>query len=82
MSYFLIKNLIFLEDIHLRHVRSVIHAKKHLLNILKCVSINFLWLDLVWYFQNSLELPTVTPQTFIFGILDSASKQWFHFKKQ
>ena len=32
-----------------------------------------LWWDLVQYFQNSLTLPALTPQTAIFGILDSAS---------
>ena len=32
-----------------------------------------LWSELVQYFQNSLVLPTLTPQTVIFGLVDSAS---------
>ena len=32
--------------------------------------IKSLWSDLVQYFQNSLVLPTLTPQTSIFGFLD------------
>ena len=37
----------------------------------ECDRIKCLRSDLVQYFQNSLELPTFTPQTSIFGFLDS-----------
>ena len=37
-------------------------------NLVKC-----LWSDIVRCFQNCLVLPTLTPQTIIFGILDSVS---------
>ena len=37
-------------------------------------------MDLVQYFQNSLVLPTLTPQTAIFGILDSTNSD-YNFKK-
>ena len=36
----------------------------------ECDHIKSLWSDLVQYFQNSLVLPTLTPQTSIFGFLD------------
>ena len=36
----------------------------------ECDRIKSLWSDLVQYFQNSLVLPTLTPQTSIFGFLD------------
>ena len=39
-----------------------------------------LWSDLVHYFQNSLALPILTPQTAIFGFLDSTSSD-YNFKK-
>ena len=37
------------------------------------VTVLYLWSNLVQYFQNSLTLPTSTPQTATFGILNSAS---------
>ena len=46
----------------------------------ECDSIKCLWLDLVQYFQNSLVLPILTPQTAIFGFLDSTNSD-YNFKK-
>ena len=43
-------------------------------------SIKCLWSDLVHYFQNSLVLPILTPQTAIFGFLDSTNSD-YNFKK-
>ena len=40
-----------------------------------------LWSDLVEYFQNSLVLPTLTPQTVFFGFLDF-TKSNSKFKKK
>ena len=42
--------------------------------------IKCLWSDLVQYFQNSVVLPTLTPQTVIFGYLDSTNSDC-NFKK-
>ena len=39
----------------------------------ECVCFKCLWSDLVQFFQNNLILPTLTPQTAIFGFLDSAN---------
>ena len=39
----------------------------------ECDRVKCLWSDLVQFFQNNLVLPTVTPQTAIFGFLDSAN---------
>ena len=39
----------------------------------ECDHIKCLLSDLAQYFENSFVLPTLTPQTAIFGILDSAS---------
>ena len=36
----------------------------------ECDRVKCLWSDLVQYFQNNLILPTLTPQTAIFGFLD------------
>ena len=44
-------------------------------------SIKCLWSDLVHYFQNSLVLPILTPQTGIFGFLDSTNSD-YNFKKK
>ena len=46
----------------------------------ECDSIKCLWSDLVHYFQNSLLLRILTPQTAIFGFLDSANSA-YNFKK-
>ena len=46
----------------------------------ECDCIKCLWSDLVQYFQNSLVLPTLTPQTAIFGFLDSKNSD-YNFKK-
>ena len=43
----------------------------------ECVRCKFLWSELVQYFQNTLILPTFTPQTAILGILDSVSSTFF-----
>ena len=42
----------------------------------ECDSIKCLWSDLVHYFQNSLVLPILTPQTAIFGFLDSTNSDY------
>ena len=39
----------------------------------ECDLVKCLWSDLVQYFQNTLILPTLAPQTAILGILDSVS---------
>ena len=44
-------------------------------------SIKCLWSDLVYYFQNSLVLPILTPQTGIFGFPDSTNSN-YNFKKK
>ena len=41
----------------------------------ECDRVKYLWSDLVQCFQNTLILPTLTPQTEIFGILDSVSNK-------
>ena len=46
----------------------------------ECDRIKCLWSDLVQYFQNSLVLPTLTPQTASFGFLDSTNSD-HKFKK-
>ena len=46
----------------------------------ECDCIKFLWSDLVQYFQNSLVLPTLTPQAAIFGFLDFTNSEYI-FKK-
>ena len=46
----------------------------------ECDSIKCLWSDLVHYFQNSLVLPILTPQTAISGFLDSTNSD-YNFKK-
>ena len=46
----------------------------------ECDSIKCLWSDLVQFFKNSLVLPTLTPQTAIFGFFDS-TKSEYNFKK-
>ena len=46
----------------------------------ECDSVKCLWSDLVQYFQNSLVLPTLTPQTASFGFLDSTNSD-HKFKK-
>ena len=43
----------------------------------ECDRVKFLWLELVQCFQNTLILPTLTPQTAILGILDSVSNNSF-----
>ena len=43
----------------------------------ECDRVKCLWWDLVQGFQNTLILPTLTPQTAILGILDSASNNSF-----
>ena len=43
----------------------------------ECDRVKFLWLELVQCFQNTLILPTLTPQTAILGILDSVSNDSF-----
>ena len=47
----------------------------------ECDRVKFLWSDLVQCFQNTLILPTLTPQTAILGILDSASNNSFFENK-
>ena len=39
--------------------------------------VKYLWSDLIQCFQNTLMLPTLTPQTAILGILGSASNKSF-----
>ena len=46
----------------------------------ECDRIKCLWSDLVQYFQNSLVLPTLTPQTAIFRLLNSTNSD-HNFKK-
>ena len=43
----------------------------------ECDCVKFLWSDLIQCFQNTLMLPTLTPQTAILGILDSVSNNSF-----
>ena len=43
----------------------------------ECDRVKYLWPDLVQCFQNTLILPTLTPQTAILGILDSVSNNFF-----
>ena len=43
----------------------------------ECDRVKFLWSELVQCFQNTLILPTLTPQTAILGILDSVSNNSF-----
>ena len=43
----------------------------------ECNRVKCLWSDLVQCFQNTLILPTLTPQTAILGILDSVSNNSF-----
>ena len=46
----------------------------------ECDRIKCLWSNLVQYFQNSLVLPIITPQSAIFGFLDSTNSD-YNFKK-
>ena len=39
--------------------------------------VKYLWPDLIYCFENTLLLPTLTPQTVIFGILDSLRNNSF-----
>ena len=48
-----------------------------MLHTYECDRVKFLWLELVHCFQNTLILPTLTPQTAILGILDSVSNDSF-----
>ena len=43
----------------------------------ECDRVKFLWLELVRCFQNTLILPTLTPQTATLGILDSVRSKSF-----
>ena len=43
----------------------------------ECDRVKFLWSKLVQCFQNTLILPTLTPETAILGILDSVSNNSF-----
>ena len=43
----------------------------------ECDRVKFLWSELVQCFQNTLILPTLTPQTAILGFLDSVSNNSF-----
>ena len=43
----------------------------------ECDRVKFLWSELVQCFQNTLILPTLTPQTAILGIFDSVSNNSF-----
>ena len=43
----------------------------------ECDRVKLLWSELVQYFQNTLILPTSTPQTAILGILDFVSNNSF-----
>ena len=43
----------------------------------ECDHVKFLWSELVQCFQNTLILPTLTPQSAILGILDSVSNNSF-----
>ena len=47
----------------------------------ECPHIKCLWLELVQFFQNSLVLPALTPQTAIFGFHDSTNSD-SKFKKK
>ena len=43
----------------------------------ECDRVKYLWSDVVQFFQNTLILPTLTPQPVIFGILDSVTNNSF-----
>ena len=78
VSATLIKNFILLKQSHLHCVLSVISTTKHLFAyFIFCMwPFKCLWSDLVECFQNILSLPTLPPQTVIFGILDSANNDF------
>ena len=69
-----------MEQVSLHYVPSVTYATKHLYTYFMNDRIKCLWWDLVQYFQNSLVLLTLTPQTAIFGFLDSTNSD-YNFKK-
>ena len=48
----------------------------------ECDRIKSLWSDLVQYFQNSLVLPTLTPQTSIFGFLDFKKNKLYVYRSR
>ena len=47
----------------------------------ECDRVKFLWSELVQYFQNTLILPALTPQTAIIAVLDSVSNNSFETNK-
>ena len=87
-QYKLLNNVLFLnEKLHIFGIKSSplcsfcnLCDKTPLHIFYECDSIKCLWSDLVHYFQNSLVLPILTPQTAIFGFLDSTNSD-YNFKK-
>ena len=87
-QYKLLKNVLFLKKkLHIFGIKSSplcffrnFCDKTPLHIFYECDSIKCLWSDLVHYFQNSLVLPILTPQTAIFGFLDSTNSD-YNFKK-
>ena len=70
-QYKLLNNVLFLnKKLHIFGIKSF-----PIRSFCKC-----LWLDLAQYFQNSLVLPTLTPQTAIFGFPESTNSDC-SFKK-
>ena len=80
-QYKLLNNVLFLnEKLHIFGIKSSplcsfcnLCDKTPLHIFYECDSIKCLWSDLVHYFQNSLVLPILTPQTAIFWFLGSTN---------
>ena len=86
-KYKLLINVLFLnKKLHIFGIKSSsLHSfcnlcdKTPLHTFYECDSMKCLWSDLVQCFQNSLALPTLTPQTAIYGFLDSSNSD-YNFK--
>ena len=87
-QYKLLNNVLFLnKKLHIFGIKSSplcsfynLYDETPLHIFYKCDGIKCLWSDLVQYFQNSLVLPTLTPQTAIFRLLNSTNSD-HNFKK-
>ena len=79
-QYQLLNNVLFMNKKF--HIRSFCNLcdETHLYIFYEYDVIKCLWSDLVHYFQNSLVLPILTPQTAIFGFLDSTNSD-YNFKE-
>ena len=84
-QYKLLNNILFLNIFGIKSslVCSFcnLYDKTPLNTFYECDRIRCLWSDLVQYFQNSLVLPILTPQTAIFGFLNSTNSD-FKFEKK